>query len=71
MKKAAAKIDQGLCPDTYMTDGIRLFRVVATLLDPWRGGEAAELEDCLTLRMTHYSAYALANLRLERVAVAA
>jgi hypothetical protein len=42
-----------LCPDAYVTDGIRLFRVVESLLDPWHG-ESAHLEDCLTLRSCFY-----------------
>jgi hypothetical protein len=46
-------LPQSLCPDAYVTDGIRLFRVMDRLIDPWHG-ESAHLEDCLTLRSSFY-----------------
>ena len=46
-----AELDEG----TYVTDGMRLFRVVQRL-DPLRGAASAVLEDCLTLELRSYAA---------------
>jgi hypothetical protein len=46
-------LPDSLCPDAYVTDGIRLFRIMDQLLDPWHG-ESAHVEDCLTLRTWIY-----------------
>ena len=59
-------LDYGVRPGAYFTDGIRLYRVVNMLLDPWKG-ESFELEDCMTLRTSCYSADALEQLGLEPV----
>ncbi|MGO9496677.1 MAG: hypothetical protein ACLQA5_08220 [Solirubrobacteraceae bacterium] len=45
----------GLDEGAYVTDGVRLFRVVLRL-DPLRGAAAAVLEDCLTLELRSYGA---------------
>jgi hypothetical protein len=45
----------GLEAGAYVTDGMRLFRVVQRL-DPLRGAAAAVLEDCLTLELRSYGA---------------
>jgi hypothetical protein len=59
-----------LCPGSYFTDGIRLYRVVTTLLDPWKG-ESVELEDCMTLRTSFYAPDALGQMDLAPVRPAA
>lgn len=59
-------LHDGLCPGAYFTDGIRLYRVANTLLDPWKGG-CVELEDCMTLKTSCYVADALELLHLEQV----
>ena len=45
----------GLDEGAYVTDGVRLFRVVQRL-DPLRGAASAVLEDCLTLELGSYAA---------------
>ena len=50
----------------YVTDGLRLFRVVAPLA-PDLGVESAVLEDCATLSWRAYSAGELWWLRLRQV----
>jgi hypothetical protein len=45
----------GLDEGAYVTDGMRLFRVVQRL-NPHRGTTAAVLEDCLTLELRSYAA---------------
>ena len=45
-----ARLDEG----AYVTDGMRLFRVVQRL-DPLRGAASAVLEDCLTLELRSYA----------------
>lgn len=51
---APEAFEPSLSPGSYLTDGTRLFRVVAKLLDPWRG-QVVELEDCVTLATSLYS----------------
>jgi len=51
----------------YLTDGARLFRVVAPL-DPPRGLLDAVLEDCRTLAWQRYSAEELWRLGVRRLA---
>jgi hypothetical protein len=55
-----------LLPDSYLTDGRRLFRVVSQLTS---GAEHAfaSLEDCLTLEVQAYSPGELHRMRLRRV----
>jgi hypothetical protein len=52
-------------PGVYVTDGVRLFRVIAPgqSLFP-----SAELEDCLTLEVDRYFSDELYAMRLHRVA---
>ena len=56
-----------LHPGAYFTDGIRLYRVVRTMYDPWKERNTAELEDCLTLGTSVYSLGALETMDLELV----
>ncbi len=51
-------------PDSYLTDGRRLLRVV----EASAGTAFTSLEDCLTLEVRSYSPGELANLRLRLVA---
>lgn len=51
-------------PDSYLTDGRRLLRVV----DASSATAFTSLEDCLTLEVRPYSPGGLANLRLRLVA---
>ncbi len=60
-------VSHSLCRDAYLTDGIRLYRVVSMLFDPWKGGGSAELEDCLNLETALYSQEALGEMRLKLV----
>jgi hypothetical protein len=53
--------------DSYVTDGARLFRVVAPL-NPPQGVMNAVLEDCRTLTWHSYSADALWQARLRPAA---
>lgn len=56
-----------LLPDSYLTDGRRLFRVITQ----FAAGEqcrSASLEDCLTLKVKAYSAAELAAMKLRPVA---
>jgi hypothetical protein len=46
--------------DAYVTDRVRLFRVIAPI-DPHVGVEDAVLEDCATLAWRSYSASQLGN----------
>jgi hypothetical protein len=56
-------------PDSYLTDGRRLFRVIAQLAA--RGERnTASLEDCLTLQVQAYSATELAAMKLRPVTTA-
>ena len=59
-------LDPSLCAGAYFTDGMRLYRVANTLLDPWKG-QCVELEDCMTLKTSCYVADALELLHLEQV----
>jgi hypothetical protein len=58
-----------LRPDSYLTDGRRLFRVVS----PFAAGKehlCASLEDCLTLEVRTYSPAELREMRLRDVPTA-
>lgn len=58
-----------LLPDSYLTDGRRLFRVIAQFAA--RGErKTASLEDCLTLKVQAYSATELAAMKLRPVTTA-
>jgi len=59
-----------LCPDAYVTDGIRLYRVVSALLDPWNGSHGAQLENCLTLETKLFSMQELRWMNLDVVRTA-
>jgi len=61
-------LERNVSPGEYLTDGIRLFRVVATPFDPWKG-ECAELEDCYTLATRTYPPDAFSLLRLEPISL--
>jgi hypothetical protein len=56
-------------PDSYLTDGRRLFRVVSQFT---AGAEHAfaSLEDCLTLEVQPYAPGELHSMRLRRVRTA-
>ena len=55
-----------LVPDSYLTDGERLLRVVSHL--EWDGGSVfATLEDCLTLEVRPYSSGELRMMGLQVV----
>jgi hypothetical protein len=59
----------GLLPDSYLTDGRRLFRVIAQFAA--RGDrKTASLEDCFTLEVQAYSAAELAAMKLRSVTTA-
>ena len=51
-----------LAPDTYLTDGERLLRVVSQF-EAGSGGTFASLEDCLTLEVRPYSSGEVSCLR--------
>jgi len=55
-----------LAPDSYLTDGRRLLRVVSRF-DAGAENAFASLEDCLTLEVRPYSPGELAALRLRPV----
>jgi hypothetical protein len=55
-----------LVPDSYITDGRRLLRVVARPEGRFASGFAA-LEDCMTLEVRSYSLEELAALELRPV----
>ena len=55
-----------LARNTYLTDGVRLFRVEGTIDNPWWNGWAL-LEDCRTLDSDFYTAQQLETMRLETV----
>ena len=55
-----------LVPDSYLTDGKRLLRVVS-LIDPRADCASASLEDCLTLEVRAYSPDELVAMGLRRV----
>lgn len=57
---------QRLIPDSYVTDGVRLLRVVSHL-DANARSASAWLEDCLTLEIRPYSPGELSALRLRAV----
>jgi hypothetical protein len=58
-----------LLADSYLTDGRRLFRVIAQFAA--RGErKTASLEDCLTLEVQAYSATELAAMKLQPVTAA-
>jgi hypothetical protein len=58
-----------LLPESYLTDGRRLFRVIAQFAA--RGErKTASLEDCLTLEVQAYSANELAAMKLRPVTMA-
>jgi hypothetical protein len=67
LELSPARLPNSLCPGAYVTDGIRLYRVVANLFDPWRGLHTAELEDCLTLESELYPPSKLGAMRLTLV----
>jgi hypothetical protein len=58
-----------LLPDSYLTDGRRLFRVVSQFTT---GAECvlALLEDCVTLEVQEYSPGEIHRMRLRRVRTA-
>lgn len=60
-------LQHSLHAGAYFTDGTRLYRVAASLVDPWNGSHSAELEDCLTLDTALHGLDALAGMRLELV----
>ncbi len=60
-------LSRSLCPGSYITDGVRLYRVVTNLIDPRTARQTAELEDCLTLDTLLYPTDSLARLPLELV----
>lgn len=57
---------EDLAPNSYVTDGRRLFRVVSQFTGEKRR-RFASLEDCLTLKVEAYSPGELAMMRLELV----
>lgn len=57
---------EDLAPDTYLTDGERLLRVVSKL-DADHDSVCAWLEDCLTLEVRPYSPEELEAMRLRPV----
>jgi hypothetical protein len=60
------EVPRTLVPDSYVTDGSRLFRVVAR--PPSEGpARGATLEDCRSLHVRAYSVTELYALRLRRV----
>jgi hypothetical protein len=69
--RRSQRLLDSLCPDAYVTDGIRLYRVVASLLDPWSGSHGAQLENCLTLETKLFSLQELRWMRLDLVRPAA
>jgi hypothetical protein len=57
-------------PDSYLTDGRRLFRVAAQIATG-EGHTFASLEDCLTLEMQAYAPGELATMKLRLVSTPA
>lgn len=55
-----------LVPDSYVTDGERLLRVVSRF-EADAGSVFASLEDCLTLEVHPYSSGELSGMRLRPV----
>ncbi|HEY7250045.1 MAG TPA: hypothetical protein VIG37_06085 [Methylomirabilota bacterium] len=64
-RTSARSLHHSLCAGAYFTDGIRLYRVVASLADPWSGGQTVELEDCLSLETAVYPLDAITDMRLK------
>jgi hypothetical protein len=58
-----------LAPDSYLTDGDRLFRL-ASRFDPAASPPLAMLEDCRTLEVETYLPYELCSMRLRLVRAA-
>lgn len=54
-----------LAPGRYLTDGRRLFRVMSSITSSLY--PSAELEDCLTLQVEHYSPGELYRMHLRPV----
>jgi hypothetical protein len=56
----------GLAPDSYLTDGVRLFRLVSPF-DPAANPPFAMLEDCTTLVTSPYLPHELSAMHLRLV----
>lgn len=64
--RPSAPRQEQVAPDSYLTDGQRLLRVVSRF-EAGPGGTFASLEDCLTLEVRPYSAGELDSMRLIEV----